>query len=133
MIGKGLLMMMIAAETSAPPTIPPCPRTPNCVSTRATDSHAISPFRYTGTSADAMGRLLSILQAMPRTTIVASDRMSIRAEFKTRIFHFTDDAIFVVEDENKVIHFRSAARIGHSDLGVNRSRMEEIRAKFGNR
>ena len=80
-----------------------------------------------------MGRLLSILQAMPRTTIVASDRMSIRVEFKTRIFRFTDDAIFVVEDENKVIHFRSAARIGHSDLGVNRSRMEEIRAKFGNR
>ena len=76
-----------------------------------------------------MRRLLSILRAMPRSTIVVADSL-IRAEFRTRIFRFTDDAIFLFDDAKKEVHFRSASRIGYSDMGVNRRRMEEIRSKF---
>jgi uncharacterized protein (DUF1499 family) len=125
--GGLLLMMMLAAEGSA---LEPCPRTPNCVSTQATDAHRIEPFRYSGTKEQARERLLAILKAMPRTTINAGDSNAIRAEFTTRIFRFTDDAIFVFDDQSKTVHFRSASRVGRSDLGVNRRRMEEIRAKF---
>jgi uncharacterized protein (DUF1499 family) len=101
------------------------------VSTEATDrAHRIEPFRYSGTKPEARERLLAILKAMPRTKVDATDPNAIRAEFSTAIFRFTDDAIFVFDDAHKTIHFRSASRIGHSDLGVNRRRMEGIRAQF---
>ena len=108
----------------------PCPASPNCVSTLAADAHKIAPIHYTTSREAAMQRLLSILHAMPRTTIVASDASSVRVEFRTLIFRFVDDAQFVVDDATKTIHFRSASRVGHSDFGVNRKRMEEIRKSF---
>lgn len=111
-------------------TLTPCPDKPNCVSTQATDAHAIAPIPYRSTQADAMQRLLAILRAMPRTTIVQSGADSVRVEFRTRVFGFVDDAQFAIDDKTKTIHFRSASRVGHSDLGVNRRRMEEIRKAF---
>ncbi len=80
-----------------------------------------------------MRRLLSVLEAMPRTAIVASDSGSIRAEFRTRLLRFTDDATFIYDDATNAIHFRSASRLGRSDFGVNRRRMEEIRTRLHNR
>ncbi|HEX2831537.1 MAG TPA: DUF1499 domain-containing protein [Thermoanaerobaculia bacterium] len=113
------------------PHLKPCPSSPNCVSTEATDkTHAIAPYRYSGPAGDAMQKLLGILKAMPRTKIVSSDGSMIRAEFKTAWFGFTDDGIFVADDTTKSIRFRSASRVGRSDLGVNRRRMEAIRAAF---
>ncbi|HEX9982603.1 MAG TPA: DUF1499 domain-containing protein [Thermoanaerobaculia bacterium] len=112
------------------PSLPPCPNTPNCVSTQATDSHAIEPIRYEGAASAAMQKLLEILRAMPRTKIVASDATSVRAEFSTRIFRWVDDGLFVLDDATKTIHFRSASRVGRSDFGVNRKRMEGIRRAF---
>lgn len=109
----------------------PCPKSPNCVSTEATDAHHIEPFRFPGTAAEARQRLLEVLKAMPRTTIVASEGNTIRAEFRTRIFRFVDDGVFVVDEPSKTIRFRSASRVGRSDWGVNRKRMEEIRVKLG--
>lgn len=124
--------MTVAMGGAGAPQLPPCPRTPNCVSTLATDTHRIAPFRYGGTVEQARERLLAILKAMPRTTIVAV-QPAIRVEFRTRILRFTDDATFVFDDASKTIHFRSASRIGRSDLGVNRKRMEEIRSRFEQR
>ena len=77
-----------------------------------------------------MRRLLDVLRAMPRTTIVQSAPGSVRAEFRTRLFRFVDDAQFVFDDQAKTIHFRSASRVGRSDFGVNRRRMEELRRAF---
>jgi uncharacterized protein (DUF1499 family) len=111
-------------------TLPPCPRSPNCVSTDATDSHAIAPLRYTSSQEDAMRRLLAVLRAIPRATIVDSGPGSLRVEFRTRIFHFVDDAEFLFDEKAGTIRFRSAARIGYSDMGVNRRRMEAIRKAF---
>ena len=120
--------MMLSVIASAP--LPPCPGRPNCVSTQATDSHAIAPLHYTASQAEAMQRLLAILRAIPRSTIVESTPASVRVEFRTRIFRFVDDAQFVFDDKSKTIHFRSAARVGYSDLGVNRRRMEDVRKAF---
>lgn len=109
----------------------PCPNSPNCVSTEATDEHRIEPFRFTSTSGEAKQRLVAVLRAMPRTAIVSGEGNTIRAEFRTRIFRFVDDGVFVIDEESKTIRFRSASRVGRSDFGVNRKRMEEIRAKLG--
>lgn len=122
-----ILAMVIATGASGAPSLPPCPDKPNCVSSQATDAHAIAPIRYASTRELAMARLLGVLRAMPRCTIVEAGPASVRAEFRTKIFRFVDDATFVFDDGTKTIHFRSASRVGHSDLGVNRRRMEEIR------
>ncbi|MGZ7040305.1 MAG: DUF1499 domain-containing protein [Thermoanaerobaculia bacterium] len=122
--GVVFAMMLTAAS------LPPCPSSPNCVSTQAADSHSIASIQYTSTQADAMARLLVILRAIPRATIVEAGQDSVRVEFRTRIFRFIDDAQFAFDDNSKTIHFRSASRVGYSDLGVNRRRMEEIRKAF---
>ncbi len=112
----------------------PCPDSPNCVSTQAppTDKlHAIAPMAYTSDRVAAHQRLLSIIQAMPRVTIITTEPEYIYAEFRSRLMSFVDDVEFYLDDTGKQIHFRSSSRLGRSDLGVNRQRMEEIRRRFG--
>ena len=48
------------------------------------------------------------------------------AEFQTLVFRFTDDVEFLVDETNDRVDFRSASRVGYSDLGVNRKRMTTI-------
>lgn len=122
--------MILTAAVAAAPALPPCPNKPNCVSTQATDAHAIAPIRYRSSQQEAMRRLLAVLRTMPRMTLVEAGPASVRAEFRTRLFRFVDDAQFLFDDKAKTIHFRSASRVGHSDLGVNRRRMEAIRKAF---
>jgi uncharacterized protein (DUF1499 family) len=115
------------------PQLKPCPNTPNCVSTEATDkAHAIAPFRYGGSGANAMKALRGILESMRRTRIISIDSTMIRAEFRTALFGFVDDGVFVLDEAAKSIRFRSSSRVGRSDLGVNRRRMETIRAALAN-
>ena len=114
--------------------LPPCPSTPNCVSTRATDAiHAIAPIAYRGSAEEAMVRIAAIVEAMPRATIVERKPTSMRVEFRTRLFRFVDDVMFEIDDAKKTIEFRSASRVGRNDLGVNSKRMETIRARFAGR
>jgi len=111
----------------------PCPASPNCVSTQATagdQTHAIAPLVYTGTLADAHQHLLTIIQTLPRITLITVESDYIHAEFRSRLFRFVDDIEFYFDDTHQIIHFRSASRLGQSDLGVNRKRMEEIRRRF---
>jgi uncharacterized protein (DUF1499 family) len=120
-----------APMMAAHDVIEPCRARPNSVSTLATDAvHGIAPFRYSGSFADARAALLAILNAIPRTTITTNEGNVIRAVFRTRILRYRDDGVFVIDDAAKTIHFRSASRLGRSDWGVNRARMEAIRAQF---
>ena len=110
----------------------PCPSSPNCVSSLEGEDaeHTIAPLIYTGTLTDARQRLLDIIQSMKRVTIVTADERYIHAEFRSALFRFVDDVEFSFDDEQKIIHVRSASRVGHSDLGVNRKRIEAIRERY---
>jgi len=109
----------------------PCPASPNCVSSQADDSaHRVAPLRYDGEVAAALERLVAVLREMPRTRIVGRDATTVRAECTTLLFRFVDDVDLVVDDAAHVIHVRSASRVGYSDLGVNRRRVERIRSAF---
>ncbi len=106
----------------------PCPSSPNCVSTQAHDQeHGIAPFRYQKSLAEAKASLKSMVLSLPRTTLVTEDATYLHMEFTSLLLRFIDDVEFVFDDETKTVHFRSASRTGHSDFGVNRRRMEEIR------
>lgn len=106
-----------------------CPSSPNCVSTQATDEgHAIAPLRYRKSRAEAKEALKDVVRTMPRTKLVAEDESYLHYEFTSLLLRFVDDVEFLLDDENKTLHFRSASRTGYGDLGVNRKRMEEIRS-----
>lgn len=121
------------ASTSSPAgRLAPCPRTPNCVSTEAPEgsSKRMDPIPYTGSQDQARARLVGVLRNHPRTRIVREEPGYLKAECRSAIFRFVDDVEFVFDDAAKRIHFRSASRLGRSDFGVNRKRMEEISAVF---
>ncbi|MDH4300987.1 MAG: DUF1499 domain-containing protein [Nitrospira sp.] len=113
-------------------TLAPCPDSPNCVSTRATDEgHAIAPLRYTKPRAEAKEALKAAIATLPRTKLVEEDESYLQYEFTSLLLRFVDDVEFLFDDDTKTVHFRSASRTGYSDLGVNRRRMEEVRALVG--
>jgi uncharacterized protein (DUF1499 family) len=111
----------------------PCPDTPNCVSTQApsTDTeHFMPAIPYTSDASFAMTQILRAVSSMPRATVVKQEDTYLHAEFRSRIMGFVDDAEFYLDDANKLIHFRSAARLGRGDMGVNRQRMTELSEKI---
>lgn len=109
----------------------PCPNSPNCVSSQSHISkHRVEPFVYSSSKEESFKKLKEILQNNNRITIISESENYIYAECKTAFFKFIDDLEFYFDDENKLIHIRSASRIGYSDLGVNRRRVEDIRKKF---
>jgi uncharacterized protein (DUF1499 family) len=109
----------------------PCSGSPNCVSSQSSDkAHYAEPLRYPGAMADAKATLLAVLQSMQRVRIVADQETYLHAEVRSFVFRFVDDVEFLFDDATQTIHLRSAARTGSSDFGVNRKRIEAIRAKF---
>jgi uncharacterized protein (DUF1499 family) len=109
----------------------PCPDRPNCVCTQAADdAHRIEPLAYDGTPEEAMARLKAALVSLPRTRIVTETPYYLHAECTSLVFRFVDDVEFLIDRERQMIHFRSASRVGYSDLGVNRRRMERLRRAF---
>jgi uncharacterized protein (DUF1499 family) len=112
----------------------PCPKTPNCVSSQAHDTqHFIEPINFAGTQQQAHDRLLQIIASEKRTRIITDQQDYIHVEFTSALFRFVDDVEFYFPETKAgetVIHTRSASRVGSSDLGVNRKRIERIRSKF---
>jgi uncharacterized protein (DUF1499 family) len=90
----------------------------------------MEPLAFDGAREEAIARLRSVIESIPRTKIVTVTDDYMHAEFTTRICRFVDDVEFYVDAEAGVIHFRSASRVGYSDFGANRKRMERFRAKF---
>jgi len=109
----------------------PCPSTPNCVNSKSQDAeHRIEPLTYNSTPTEAMADLKTVIQNQERTKIITETENYLYAEFTSKLMGFVDDVEFLLDDSAKVIHVRSASRLGKSDLGVNRQRIETIRAKL---
>jgi uncharacterized protein (DUF1499 family) len=116
-----------------------CPNSPNCVSSLATTKGqrvASFPLPVQQNSGEndeevsrrAIERLAAIVAAMPRAHIVRQTDDYLHVEFTSGVFRFVDDVEFHIDQPVGVIQCRSASRVGRSDLGVNRRRVEAIRA-----
>jgi uncharacterized protein (DUF1499 family) len=104
----------------------PCRRTPNCVSSQADPAdteHYIAPIPFRG---EAIAAVRKALAAMPRVTIVSEKQNYLYAEFRSRLLGYVDDVEFFFD--GNAIQVRSAARLGRRDFGVNRNRVERLRA-----
>jgi uncharacterized protein (DUF1499 family) len=93
----------------------------------------MDPIRFEGSVEDARQRLLNIVQAFPRVTVVENSGNYLKLEVRSAIFSLVDDVEFEFDDVAKLIHFRSASRLGYYDFGVNRRRMETIIREFSAR
>ena len=108
-----------------------CPAKPNCVSSQATDTdHLVAPLVFTGSARDAMARLARAVSAQPGARVVEAREDYLHAAFQTPLMGFVDDVEFLLDSTRQVIDVRSASRLGHSDFGVNRKRVEALRAAF---
>lgn len=116
----------------------PPSRTPNSVSSQAhlypdapqKDYAAIAPLPLAGDPAAAIARLRRIVESMPGARVVGARSDYLYAQFTTRWLKFVDDVEFWASAAEGVIHVRSASRVGRKDFGVNRKRVEAIRAAY---
>lgn len=110
----------------------PCPSSPNCVnSMHPSDSTHYQPAWTIAAPMDRVRqKLLDILQETNKVQIQSSEAEYIHAVFTIPILGFQDDVEFYLPPDQEKIHYRSASRLGRSDLGVNRRRMEKLRAKL---
>ena len=109
----------------------PCPDKPNCVRSGATDPrHAIAPIAATAPLPAALVRLVGIAAAMPGARVVTARDDYAHLEFATPLMGFVDDVECSIDPAAGVIQVRSASRIGNSDFGVNRKRIEDLRRAF---
>lgn len=109
----------------------PCPPSPNCVSSFSKDGeHFIAPLPYKSTPEYAMTDIKKIILSFDRSKIITEMPNYLYAEFSTVFLGFVDDVEFLIDEQAKVIHTRSASRLGESDLGLNRQRVNAIAAKF---
>jgi uncharacterized protein (DUF1499 family) len=109
----------------------PCPTMPNCVSSQSTDlEHSIAPLTYQSSATEALANLKNIVQSQERAKIIAETDNYLYAEFASRWMGFVDDVEFYANEATGKIDVRSASRLGESDLGVNRQRVESIRDRL---
>lgn len=105
------------------------PLTPNCVSSQVGSdrSEYVKPLTIPADCGDPIGRLAEELKTLPRIKIITQNDQYLHAECRSLVLGFVDDLEFLSDPSRGVIQVRSASRMGHSDLGVNRSRVERIR------
>ena len=127
-------ILLSATHSAAEPNrLSPCPDSPNCVSSQSTDSaRFIEPLRYTGRLADARQKLIDLLENSKRARLISVETDYLHAEFRSLILNFVDDVEFYFSSEDPIVHVRSASRTGYYDFGVNRRRVERLRATFEN-
>ncbi|MDF1740786.1 MAG: DUF1499 domain-containing protein [Verrucomicrobiales bacterium] len=104
---------------------------PNCVSSFSTDrKYQIDPIAYQSDEREVWGELIEAVESIPKTRIVTNEPPYLYAETFSKVFGFVDDLEIMQNEEKKIFHVRSASRVGYSDMGANRKRVEELRKKF---
>jgi len=109
----------------------PPKRTPNSVSSQADPAdteHYIAPIPFSGDGAIAAVR--KAVDSLRGATVIRQEGDYLYAEFRTRIMHFVDDLEFLFDAKAGLLHVRSASRLGRRDFGVNRARVEALRARI---
>ena len=112
-----------------------CPSSPNCVCTidAEVSKKKMDALSYSGSLAEAKNALKETIVGMKRTQLQAEEPDYLHFTFKTALGGFIDDVEFEFDDTNKKIHFRSASRVGYSDMGANKRRMKKVEKVWAKR
>lgn len=113
--------------------------TPNSVSSQASqypghpqaEYAQIAPFDLLNADAPASLQALGVVLAGQDGIRLVTQRPDyLHAEASTRWLRFVDDLEFWLNPQSAVIEVRSASRLGRKDFGVNRQRLESLRAAY---
>jgi len=136
LVALGLVAMVVGARagTRAGGLLPdgsltPCPSTPNCVCSEGPRA-AVAPFAFAGDPDAAFASLIELLRGEPRVELATVEPDYVHAVFRTPLLRFRDDLELRLDRGARRIHVRSASRVGYSDLGTNRRRVESLRARW---
>ena len=113
--------------------LPRCKRTPNCVSSQVDPGdaeHYIAPIAFKGGVGEAMAAAREAIESMAGSTVIRHEGNYLYAEFRTKLMRFVDDLEATFDEKAGVLHVRSASRLGRRDFGVNRARVEALRARI---
>lgn len=110
-----------------------CPARPNCISSDGGAAHAVPPFELARPAAEAWREARAAVEGLPRANVVAATEDYLHAECRSAVFGFVDDLELHLRPAENRIAVRSAARLGYSDLGVNRRRVERLRQALRDR
>jgi uncharacterized protein (DUF1499 family) len=138
-VSVGITWLSLGAVSAQAPgaksgVLAACPNRNNCVNSDATEPrHAIAPFHLKVSPAEAWAELKRLLESTPDTRIVRATPDYLAAEFTSGRLRFTDDVEFLLRAQQGEIAVRSASRLGYYDFGVNRERVETLRAKLRER
>lgn len=113
--------------------LPPCLDSPNCVSSQASVAdahHYIVPFKIKGDPDEAWAALKKAIDNHSRLVLTHETKDTLHAEATSLVFRFVDDINAILDVKARLIHIRSASRMGHSDFGVNRKRIEALRLQL---
>lgn len=141
---RNFLMVIFLAHSSSiaiaservtmPKHFAPCPNSPNCVSSDATDApHRVEPFEIILPVHTAWRLAREAVNSLPRTKITQATENYLHAECTSAVFRFVDDLELELRTDKGVIAVRSASRTGYSDFGVNRRRVERLREALRSR
>jgi uncharacterized protein (DUF1499 family) len=128
----GIISRSVQAPGLAEGKLAKCPDQPNCVCSEQKDDvkHYIDPIIISqNITFDTLPVLKNIILDMGGT-IHAESEHYIASTFSSIIFGFVDDFEIRIDPVQKVIHIRSAARVGYSDMGVNKKRTESLRKLY---
>ena len=104
----------------------PCSGTPNCVNSDAQKApHAIEPLPYT--SDKSLDKIQKFLLENYKAKVIKKTPRYLHIVVTTRYFRFKDDLQFLVQPAEKIISVKSASRVGYSDFGTNKARIEALR------
>jgi uncharacterized protein (DUF1499 family) len=104
-----------------------CPGTPNCVNSQSNEPGSqIAALKFLGD--DTIAQIKAAVLAQPGSAVISETENYLYAEFTSSLMGFVDDVEFYVDRPNQTVQVRSASRLGESDLGVNRTRIEAIRS-----
>jgi uncharacterized protein (DUF1499 family) len=111
----------------------PPKRSPNSVSSQADPAdaeHYIAPIPFKGDAAAAMAAVRKAVEGMEGSTVIRQEGGYLYAEYRTKVMRFVDDVEFQFDAAAGLIHVRSTSRLGRRDFGVNRARVEALRARI---
>ncbi len=127
-----LIAIFLFGCTSAPEKpgadaiLPPCGALPNCVNSHSGEGgSAIAPMYAT---AEQWQELKQWLATQDNWTITVEAADFVQSIVKTPLMRFRDDVQLLHNPQTGVIQVRSSSRLGISDMGTNRSRIERLRA-----
>ena len=109
-----------------------CGSNPNCVSSGAAsdDAHHVAGFTISAGEEDAAWASLIETIVADGGEITQNSPPYLAATFSSAIFGFVDDFECLMDRNAGLIHVRSGARVGYSDMNVNRKRVERVRRRL---